>query len=226
MNKKLIIHLSILGALILYTMIAWSSSNKAQIEAEKAAEEEYMEDDYVTGLSTERDQTTESMVKVGAPLLITIIYAGILVVVYVLPMFVDRVSEEMMGSSEEVEDDPLNEAKAAVVDGDYPEAIRIYRGIWAANPSDRYPMVEIARIQRDKLESPAVAVETLKEALEGNEWEDDDAAFLMFRMAEIYEKDLDDRESLILTLKRAVEELPETRHAANASHRLRELGAI
>ncbi|MEJ6581868.1 MAG: hypothetical protein QNL33_02380 [Akkermansiaceae bacterium] len=225
MNKKLIVQLAILGMLILYTMIAWSSSKRDQRDAEKATEEN-LEEEYITGISSEDGQTADSMMKVGVPLMITVIYGGVLAVIYVLPMFVDRMSEELMGSTEEVGDDPLVEARAAVSEENYPEAIRIYREIWREDSSGRFPMVEIARIQRDKLESPAVAVMTLEEALEEHEWEEEDASFLIFRMIEIYDKDLDDKESVVRMLKRAVEELPGTRHAANATHQLRELGAI
>ena len=225
MNKKLIVQLAILGMLILYTMIAWSSSKRDQRDAEKATEEN-LEEEYITGISSEDGQTADSMMKVGVPLMITVIYGGVLAVIYVLPMFVDRMSEELMGSTEEVGDDPLVEARAAVSEENYPEAIRIYGEIWREDSSGRFPMVEIARIQRDKLESPAVAVMTLEEALEEHEWEEEDASFLIFRMIEIYDKDLDDKESVVRMLKRAVEELPGTRHAANATHQLRELGAI
>ena len=225
MSKKVIVQLAILGVLILYTMLAWTSSKRDQREAEKAAEED-QEEEYITGISPEDEQTADSMMQVGVPLMITMIYGGVLAVIYVLPMFVDKVSEELMGSSEEVGEDPLAEAKAAVADEDYPEAIRIYREIWKEDSSSRFPMVEIARLQRDKLGSPAVAVMTLGEALDAHEWEEEDAAFLIFRMIEIYGEDLNDEENVVKLLKRALEDLPGTRHAANASHQLRELGAL
>jgi len=225
MSKKVIVQLSILGVLILYTMLAWSGSKQDQLDAEKAAGEN-LEEEYLTGFSPENEQTADSMMKVGVPLMITVIYGGILAVIYLLPMFVDRMSEELMGSGEEMGEDPRASAREAVSEEDFPEAIRIYRQIWKEDSSNRFPMVEIARIQRDKLESPAVAVMTLSEALDAHEWEEEDAAFLMFRMIEIYDKDLDDKESVVKTLKRAVEDLPGTRHAANATHQLRELEAI
>ena len=225
MSKKVIVQLAILGVLILYTMLAWTSSKRDQREAEKAAEED-QEEEYITGISPEDEQTADSMMQVGVPLMITMIYGGVLAVIYVLPMFVDKVSEELMGSSEEVGEDPLAEAKAAVADEDYPEAIRIYREIWKEDSSSRFRMVEIARLQRDKLGSPAVAVMTLGEALDAHEWEEEDAAFLIFRMIEIYGEDLNDEENVVKLLKRALEDLPGTRHAANASHQLRELGAL
>lgn len=212
---------------MLYTFVAWTSTQADSAAAEKAREEASSEDaDPYEDLrfAEEGDGTTGAMVKVGVPLFLTVIYGGILTVLYVLPMFVDRLSQEMMGSTAEVDDDPLNDARAAVAAGDYPEAIQVYRKVWLTKPEDRYPVVEIAKIQRTQLNNPAVAVSTLKEALDEHEWEEDDQAFFLFRIAEIYEEDLEDKEKLVVTLKRAAEELEGTRHAANAQHKLRELG--
>ena len=81
------------------------------------------------------------------------------------------------------------------------------------------PPCEIAKIQRVHLKNPAVAVSTLEEGLDDHEWPEDDAAFLLFRIIEIYEDDLEDRDKVVATLKRAVEELKGSRHAGNAAHK-------
>lgn len=226
-NKKLIVHLCLLGALVLYTMFAWSSAKTEAADAEKAAEEAFINGDIdpyeEVKLAEKGGNSAGTMARVGVPLFIAIVYGGILTVLYVLPMFVDKLGEELMGSSAEVDDDPLRDARAAVAAGDYAEAIQVYRKVWLEKREDRFPVVEIAKLQRTKLESPTVAVSTLEEALDDHEWEEDDAAFLMFRIAEIYEEDLDDREKHIAILKRVTKELEGTRHSANAAHTLREL---
>ena len=122
-----------------------------------------------------------------------------------------------------MDDDPLAEAREAVVDGEFTDAIAIYRKHLLKNPGDRKALLEIVRIQRRDLESPALAVSSLQEGLKDFEWEPDDRAFLMFRMAEIYEEDLEDQDKLVQVMKEVVEKLPGTRHAGNATHRLREL---
>jgi len=227
MNKKAIIHCCVLGALILYTIFAW---NTVQGVAEKAKEEtkkaiENGEIDYWSEVKFGDSRLDEAagMVKVGIPLLIAVIYAGVLTVIYVLPVLVDKVGEELMGSTAEVDDDPLDEARAAFAEEDYPEAIAVYRKFWLENPDDRRPLIEIAKIQRVHLENPAVAVSTLEEGLDDHEWPEEDAAFLIFRIAEIYEEDLEDRDKVVETLERAVEELKGSRHAGNAAHKLREM---
>lgn len=229
MNSKLLIHLSILIVLVCLTFIKYSSakSDAAKPAAEEQVYDENYDEDYDdVQLTEETDNTVDMMMATVIPLLATVIYAGFLVITYVLPSFVDKMSEEMYGSSAEVEDDPLHDARAAFAQGDYPEAIRIYRQVYMENQADRFPMVEIAKIQRANLNSPTVAVETLREALEAHEWRENDTAFFMFRIADIYENDLDNHEGAIDMLKQVQEVLPDTRHAANATHKLREFGEI
>jgi len=228
MNPKLLIHLSILLVLICFTFFKYTGAKRA-LETPPVTEEQAYDEDYDDGYagtdSTGDDNATDVMLATAFPLILTMIYAGFLVVTYLLPSAVDKMSEEMYGSTAEVEDDPLHDARAAFAQGDYPEAIRIYRQVFLENPTDRFPVVEIAKIQRENLSSPAVAVETLREALEAHQWRENDAAFFMFRIADIYENDLDNRDGAISILKQVGEVLPETRHAANAVHKLRELGA-
>ena len=230
MNKKVIVHAVIFGAFVLGTVLAWNSVKSEAAAAEEAAEEASRDgvvDPYEdVKFAENRGDSSAGMIKVGVPLIITVIYGGVLTVLYILPMFVDRIGEEMMGSSAEVERDSFHGARAAVAVGDYPEAIQEYRKVWLEHRENRFPIGEIAKIQRTHLESPVVAVSTLKEALDDHEWPEDDAAFLMFRMVDIYEEDLDDKEKVIAILKEVTETLKGTRHAGNATHKLRELGAL
>jgi TolA-binding protein len=53
-----------------------------------------------------------------------------------------------------------------------------------------------------------------------------DAAFFMFRLAELHEEDKQDLATATGILQQVVDTFPDTRHAANATHRLRELGAL
>ena len=224
MSTKLKIHLGIFIALILYCVVAWKGVEKAEAEREAAAEENYEVDEFA-GLDGkgEKDETVGAMVKVGIPMVAATVYGGFLFVAYLLPALADRFTGEMMGSTAEVEDDPMVEARRAVSDEDYPEAIRLYREIWLKDRTNRKPVELIYKLQREKMENPAMALMTLEEALKDGEWEDDDQAFLMFRIAEIQEKDLKDEEALKKTLQAVVDQVPNTRHSANASHRLREL---
>ena len=227
MSRSGKVHCVVLSVLIIYTFIAWEGvrrDERSLREAEKEASENGQPDPWSEVKSVEnRQDAAEGMVKVGIPLLVTVIYGGILMVLYVLPVLVDKVSEEMMGSTAEVDDDPLDEARAAVAEGEYADAIAVYRRYLLENPESRHSLVEIAKIQRDHLNSPAGAISTLEQGLDEYEWSEDDAAFLMFRIAEISEEDLADKNQVIAVMKRVIRELQGTRHAGNAAHKLREL---
>jgi tetratricopeptide (TPR) repeat protein len=123
-----------------------------------------------------------------------------------------------------VEADPMHDARSLYAQGDYEGAIEAFREASNADPMNRMPWVEIAKIQRDNLENPVAALATLREALESQEWEVNDAAYFMFRIAELYDEDLQNRETAIEILQQVCTDLPETRHSANARHKLHEWG--
>lgn len=150
---------------------------------------------------------------------------GILFVLQVLPAIAHKFTHAVYDSGEMVESDPMHTARSLFAQGDYEGAIEAYSGVAAADPSNRFPWVEIAKIQRDNLKDPLAATETLRHALEDHEWEVDDAAFFMFRLAEIYKDDLENPDAAIQIFQQVCEAFPETRHAANARHKLHEFEA-
>ena len=149
---------------------------------------------------------------------------GIVVVSEVLPMLAHRVTHAVYDSGEEVEADPMHDARSKVAQGDWEGAVEAFRQAAAVDPLNRLPWVEIAKIQLEQLEDPHAAVQTLRQAIEGQEWQENDAAYLMFRLAGIYDEHLGDRASAATTMQQVMEQFPETRHSANARHKLHEWG--
>jgi len=149
---------------------------------------------------------------------------GIFFVFQVLPLIAHRFTHAIYDSAEMVETDPMHDARSLYAQGDYAGAIEAFREASAADPLNRLPWVEIAKIQRDQLKEPQAAVATLREALETHEWEVNDAAYFMFRLAELYDEDLENRAVAVEVLEQVAEEFPETRHAANARHKLHDWG--
>jgi TolA-binding protein len=149
---------------------------------------------------------------------------GIVFVIDVLPSLAHRMTHAVYDSAEMVEDDAMHDARAKLAQGDYEGAIAAFRDAAAMDTLNRLPWVEISKIQRENLHDPAAAIATLRQAIEGQEWEMSDAAFLIFRLAEIYDEDLEDRLSAASLLQQVVDQFPETRHSANARHRLHEWG--
>lgn len=150
--------------------------------------------------------------------------AGIVFVTWLLPVFAQKLTHAVYDSGEEVERDPFHDARVLVAQGEWEGAIAAFREAAILDPLNRMPYVEIAKIQRHNLEDPAAAIETLREAIESQEWEPNDAAFLMFRLAETYEDDLQERESAVAIMEQVMEQFPETRHSANARNRLHDWG--
>jgi tetratricopeptide (TPR) repeat protein len=149
---------------------------------------------------------------------------GIVFVVHVLPMFAQRVTHAVYDSAEMIEQDVMHDARVRVAQGDYHGAIAAFREAAKAEPQNRLPWVEIAKIQKDNLEDPHAAIETIRHALESQAWEVNDAAYFLFRLAELYDEVLGDRASAAAIMRQVVDEFPRTRHSANAQTRLHEWG--
>ena len=151
---------------------------------------------------------------------------GIIFVIHVLPAIAQRFTHAVYDSAEMVEKDPMHDARAKVAQGDWEGAVEAFKLAAEAQPLNRLPWVEIAKIQLEQLEDPAAAVQTLRTAIEGQEWEENDAAYLMFRLAEIYKEDMSDQTSAVSVMQQVIDQFPESRHSANARHKLREWGMI
>jgi tetratricopeptide (TPR) repeat protein len=149
---------------------------------------------------------------------------GVVFVVDILPAIAHKFTHAVYDSGEEVEEDVMHDARAKFAQGDFEWAVAAYRDAAAADPLNRLPWVEIAKIQRENMHDPDAAIATLRQAVEGQEWQVSDAAFLMFRLAEIYDEDRGDRTSAASIMQQVMDSFPETRHAANARHKLHEWG--
>lgn len=149
---------------------------------------------------------------------------GIIFVIDILPTVAHKFTHAVYDSGEEVEEDPMHDARALLAQGEYEQAVEAFKDAASSDPLNRLPYVEIAKIQRDHLHNPQAAIETLRRAIEGQEWGMSDAAFLMFRLAETYDESLDDRTSAAAIMQQVADQFPETRHSANARHKLHEWG--
>ena len=149
---------------------------------------------------------------------------GIVFVTQLLPIFAHKLTHAVYDSGEEVEADPFHDARVLMAQGEWDGAIESFKIASEQDPYNRMPWVEIAKIQKIYLEDPAAAVETLREAVEGHDWEINDAAFLMFRLSELYDEDIEDRAAAVTIMEQVIEQFPESRHSANARTKLHEWG--
>ena len=151
-------------------------------------------------------------------------FVGILFVFVVLPTMAHKVTHAVYDSAEMIERDVMHDARVLVAQGEYVAAIEAFKQAAKAEPLNRLPWVEIAKIQKDNLEDPQAAIDTIRGVLERQRWEINDAAYFLFRLAELYDEEMGERESAVAILQQVVEQFPRTRHSANAKSRLHEWG--
>lgn len=230
---------SAMGKLLMYVAffaalggVWWMYSS--QVSKVKAIEDEIrlLEDsgtrdahEQLPQLKTQRDEARGVQTFNG--ILLSFLSAGVVGIFFVtqfLPMIAHKFTHAIYDSGEMIEEDPMHNARVLFAQGEYEAAIEAFREVTASDPTNRFPWVEISKIQRDNLKDPHAAIATLRDALENHAWEMDDSAFFMFRIAEIYQAELNQPESTVQILQQVGEVFPETRHAANARHKLHELG--
>lgn len=157
-----------------------------------------------------------------AGIVLLAVLGGSVLAFSVLPAAAESVGNAFFSPNEEIEKSPHSDAQAKMAQGDFPGAIEEYRRAFEADPSDTLALSEIARIYCERLQDFDLAAAALEQALQ-NEWPHDQAAFLASRLVDVYWKYQHDAVRARPVLIQIVESMPETRHAANATHRLLEI---
>ena len=228
----------LLAALILGSWFFYQAAgNKVTAKEREIAEEQrkmsesedvdYDIEERIESLKGERERLAGDRTFSG--ILVTMLSAGmvgVLFVVFVLPAMAHKFTHAIYDSGEMVQSDPMHDAHSLLAQGDYEGAVAAFKEAAKADPLNRLPWVEISKIQRVQFKDPDAAIATLRGALEGQEWQMNDAAYLLFRLAELYDEDREDRTTAAAIMAQVMEEFPETRHSANARHKLHEWGLM
>lgn len=193
MNTSLIIRACLLGLVVLLILLAWHFVKHA--------------DDGVKLIF---------FILVGAG-------GGLWATKIFIPWFGELLGTFFYSSGEEIQLDDQMKAAAKVAQGDYAGAIAEYEKLAKAHPEDPHPVAEIAKIQSDRLHDTASAMQVLERHLQSRVWPVEEAAFLMFRMADILSEKVHDYDGAREILEQVVTLCPNTRHSANAHHRINEL---
>ena len=147
---------------------------------------------------------------------------GVIVALWLAPMIGNRVGGFFYNPSEEVEKNPHSAAMALVAQGDYEGAIEAYKAVLDKNPADLHAVSEIVHLYCDRLHEPGPAAGFLEQTLQ-LEQPVEKAAFLASRLADVCWTHQRDGLRAKAILLKVAEMLPETTHAANAMHRIREI---
>jgi tetratricopeptide (TPR) repeat protein len=148
---------------------------------------------------------------------------GLLAVKFFIPWLGDIMGEAVFSSGEKVEQDNMTKAAACIAKGDYPGAIGYYEKMLEDKPDDPFPVAEIAKVYAERLRDPQAALKALEEHLQSKDWPVDDAAFIMFRIADLHLTHRHDFETARDMLEQIIGNFPNTRHSANAHHRMSEI---
>ena len=148
---------------------------------------------------------------------------GLWAVKVFIPWVGEALGTFFYSSGEEVRMDESMRAVAKVAQGDYEGAIAEYEKLAKSKPEDPHPVAEMAKIHSERLGDPEAAVALLSRHLQDRKWAEDDAAFLMFRLAELHSEKRRDHDAARVVLEQVIAQFPNTRHSANAHHRLNEV---
>lgn len=151
------------------------------------------------------------------------VISALWVVKYALPWFAEAFSNSLFFSGEQVRTDGGLKAAAKMAQGDYEGAIAEHEKSLADNPVQSFPVAEIAKICAEKIKDPHRALQVLQKHLDAHPWPDDEAAFLRFRMVDIQSLHLHDPAAARRLLEQLMADFPNTRHSANARHKLNEM---
>jgi tetratricopeptide (TPR) repeat protein len=155
-------------------------------------------------------------------ILFVAISLGVIVLKWVIPALGDRVAESFYSAPEKAEQTETQKAMALVAQGEYHKALAAFGKILEQNPHDRFAVVESAKIYQGKLGDVDSAVEVLEKAV-ASEWPEDDKCFFLLKLADIHSTDRGDFGRARELLDQLIQQFPESRHAGNAHHKLREI---
>lgn len=174
-----------------------------------------------SAMAVENPDQSHVVMLFGALVLVALTVGGVLVVVF-LPSLGDWVGNLFFNPNEAPEKAPHADALAAVARGEYEQAIEEYRKCVERDEGDTHALSEMVRLYCDKLSDPVSAENVLEEALSKDRVHED-AAFISNRLAEVYWKYQHDARRARELLLQVIETFPNTKHSANAQHRLQEI---
>ena len=219
--KTFIIRGLVIALLVYCSWSAWREKHKperpapAQVALIESTDDQRMDTDEPEG--GYRDSMTLFIY-----ILIVCFTGGLVVLKWVIPVLGDRVAESFYSAPEKSEQNATQKAMALVARGEYHKALAAFGKILEETPADRFAVMESARIHQDKLGDTEAAVEVLETAVAG-EWPADDKCFFLVKLADIHATQRGDFARARELLEQLIREHPESNHAANAHHKLREI---
>ena len=155
-------------------------------------------------------------------IMIVALTLGVVMLKWVIPALGDHVAESFYSAPEKSEQSETHKAMALLAQGEYHKALAAFGKISEENPGDRFAVMEMAKIYQSKLDDVDSAAEVLEKAV-AREWPEDDKCFFILKLADIQSTDRGDFAKARELLNQLIQSFPNSGHAANAHHKLREI---
>ena len=146
--------------------------------------------------------------------------------VSLLPLLGEFMGNVMFTPNQQIERSPHHDALAKLAAGDFQGAIDEYKAVFEDDPQDIHAASEVVRLYCEKLHETEPAEDFLVEALSYEERTPEEKSFLSQRLVDVcwnYQRDGIRARAILIKI---AEEMPETREAANAIHRLQEIDRV
>ncbi len=148
------------------------------------------------------------------------IYEAILFKIWVLPYLVDRVVKMLYGDQGSL-DETMEHILQDIREGRHDAALKALETYTAQNPRRLAGWTERANLLRDSFRRPQDAVKILQQAVEHISRKED-KAFLLYRMARIYELSMDNAPEAQKTYRLIAEQYPNTTYGREAAMHITE----
>jgi tetratricopeptide (TPR) repeat protein len=176
----------------------------------------------VVRLQAQENADGTQIVMLFGGIIFVAIVIGCIAALWIIPAIGETVGNFFFNPNQQIEKNPHSDALAKIAQGDYEAAIEEYKKNLEANPDDMHAFSEIIHLYCDKLHDHDAAEHFLEEALK-NEWPPEQGAFIASRLVDVYWNHKGDATRARHVLMQIAETMPDTRHSANAVHRLHEI---
>lgn len=218
--KTIIIRGLVIALLAMFSYLAWEEKHKP--EPPPPTLPSLTEDGPPAAAEAEPPGGYRNSMTLFIYILIICFTGGVVVLKWIIPMLGDRVAESFYSAPEKSEQTATQKALALVAQGEYHKALAAFGRILEETPADRFAVMESAKIYQDKLGDTDAAVEVLEKAVAG-EWPADDKCFFLVKLADIHATQRCDFARARELMEQLIRDHPESNHAANAHHKLREI---
>ncbi len=206
--------------LVLFVWLAWSENRKP--DQPPRSDSALMEDREDINAPVEATGGYRNPGVVFTWILLASVTTGFVVLKWIVPTVGQFVADTFFFSTEKIEETPTHHALSLVAQGQYDEAVAVFEKIITKNPQDRFAVMELSRLNMDKLGDIEAGVAVLEQAVT-RDWPPEDHGFLLVKLAGLHYSCRSDAARARELLKLVQSKYPGSGCASSAYHKLNEI---